>query len=283
MGAIGGAWHLVDWPPARAGGGETMGQNLKLVIAYEGTSYHGWQIQPGMPTIQGTLEERLATVLREPVRLSGAARTDAGVHALGQVATLAITGAAEPRRLHRSINALLPEDVAVCRVEEVPAAFHARHSAIGRIYRYQITEGAWVPPFLRSYAAHALRPLDVEAMDEAARLLIGRADFSSFRASGDVSESPVKEIRASRVRREEGCIGLVTYTVEASSFLQHMVRNIVGTLIEVGRGRLHPSAIRGIVDARDRRAAGPTAPARGLFLMKVLYAEPADLAPHEIG
>jgi len=244
--------------------------HLKLTIEYIGTSYHGWQIQPGVPTIQGEVQRCLRTVLREPVRLHGAARTDAGVHALGQVATCSAP-VDEPTRLLRSLNALLPHDIVVRRIERVPEGFHARHSATGRIYRYRVVAGEDVSPFLRDVTAHSRIPLDGEAMGRAAALLVGRRDFSSFRGSGDVSDSPVKEIRSSTIVREGERGEIITYTVEATSFLQYMVRNIAGTLIEVGRGRIAPEDVSGILEARDRRLAGPTAPAKGLCLVRVLY------------
>lgn len=253
---------------------------LRLLIEYVGTAYHGWQIQPGVPTVQGEIEKVLAVLLREPVRAAGAARTDAGVHALGQVATVRVAGPADPRRLLRSLNALLPDDIAVRGVREAPDDFHARHSASGRVYRYQIVQGETVSPFQRPFAAHSRRHLDVPAMDEAARALIGVKDFSSFRAAGDVSETPVKEIRSSSVELTGAWQETIVYTVEASSFLQYMVRNIAGTLIEVGRGRLPAGEMAAIVASRDRRRAGPTAPARGLCLMKVLY---PGLAPPQDG
>lgn len=245
--------------------------NFKLVIEYVGTSYHGWQIQPRVPTIQGLLQTALLVALREPAVAKGAARTDAGVHALGQVASVQIAGPVDPRRLIRSLNAILADDIAVRSIEEVPESFHARHAARGRIYRYQIFEGEPLSPFYREFAAHSRARLDLDAMGEAARLLVGRHDFSSFRASGDPSDSPVKEIRRSTVERLGERGDLLVYTVEASSFLQHMVRNIAGTLIEAGRRRIRPDQIVSILQARDRRLAGPTAPARGLCLLKVLY------------
>lgn len=245
--------------------------NIKMTIEYVGARYHGWQIQPQVPTIQGVVQAALRITLRAPVVIRGAARTDAGVHALGQVATCTVPDPVDCRRLLRSLNAVLPDDIAVREVEEVNEAFHARHAALGRIYRYQIVDGEVISPFLAAFAAHSRHPLDVEAMDEAARTLLGRHDFSSFRASGDPSDSPVKEIRASRVMRTGEHSDVVVYTVEASSFLQHMVRTIAGTLIEVGRGRFDSSRMRSILEARDRRCAGPTAAARGLCLMKVLY------------
>jgi len=248
--------------------------NLKLTIEYDGTAYHGWQIQPSVPTVQGRLEECLAIVLRGRVTLKGAARTDAGVHALGQVASCE-TPDVEPRRLARSLNALLPDDIVVRRVDVVHPEFHARHSAVGRIYRYRIVAGEEPSPFIRRFAALSRAALDHEAMGRAAALLVGRRDFSSFCATGDVSESREKEIRRSTVATEGERGELIVYTVEASSFLQYMVRNIAGTLIEVGRGRIHPEEIGRIVEARDRRRAGPTAPAAGLCLLRVLYADVA--------
>ena len=244
--------------------------NIRLIVEYVGTNYHGWQIQPGVPTIQGVLQKAVSVSLRVPVVTRGAARTDAGVHALGQVASFIAPGPVDCRRLLRSLNALLPSDIAVRIVEEAPAGFHPRHSARGRIYRYQIVEGESLSPFLAPFAAHSRHALDVAAMDEAARRLLGRHDFSSFRAAGDMSDSPVREIRASRVTRE-GDGSLIVYTVEGNSFLQHMVRNIAGTLIDVGRGRFSASRMSDILGACDRRHAGPTAAARGLCLMNVMY------------
>jgi tRNA pseudouridine38-40 synthase len=254
--------------------------HFKLTLEYIGTAYHGWQVQPGLPTIQGLLHDRLAMALRQPVAARGAARTDAGVHALGQVASIESPVEVDPGRLARTLNATLPADIGVLGIERVSSEFHARHSARGRIYRYQIVQGEYISPFLGEFAAHVRAPLDVEAMDQAAGLLVGEMDFSSFCAAGDVSNSPVKVIRRSRVSVRQGNQRLIEYTVEASSFLQHMVRTIAGTLIEVGRGRLKPERIPEIIASRDRRLAGPTAPAMGLFLVQVLY---PDLAQDRIG
>ncbi len=249
--------------------------NLRLTLQYIGTAYHGWQVQPDRPTIQGLLKEALGTVLREQVMPYGAARTDAGVHALGQVASAAVRGDPDPGRLIRSLNAILPPDIAVVRIERVGEDFHARHSAVGRIYRYRIVQGPVCSPFERGFAAWVRSPLDVAAMSEACGRLVGTHDFSSFRGAGDVSATPVKTIRTSRLERDESR-RVLTYTVEADSFLQYMVRTIAGTLIEVGRGRVGPEAIGEILAGRDRRLAGPTAPPEGLFLVEVLY---PDLAP----
>ncbi len=245
--------------------------DLRLTIQYVGTAYKGWQIQPGLPTVQGVLEDRLAVLMRRPVRVQGAARTDAGVHALGQVASLSVEGEVDLRRLGRSLNSLLPGDVAVVDLREAPPGFHARHSASGRVYRYRIALGSHLSPFCRGFAAHCRGPLDVAAMRQAAAMIPGERDFSSFRAAGDRSETAVKTVRRSELVEERACQPMIVYEVEATSFLQHMVRNIAGTLIEVGRGRIAPERVPGILEARDRRLAGPTAPAEGLFLVKVQY------------
>ena len=247
--------------------------NLKLTLQYSGTAYFGWQIQPGRPTIQGHLKEALRVLLREEVMPHGAARTDAGVHALGQVANVPHQAEAEPRRLLRGLNALLPPDIRVTSVAPVRDDFHARHSARGRIYRYRIQHGEVHSPFEREYSAWVRAPLDAAAMGRAAALIVGRHDFGAFRGAGCQSLSPLKTIRRSEIVSENG---LITYTVEADSFLQYMVRNIAGTLIEVGRGKLAADRVAAILDSRDRRQAGPTAPACGLFLVEVLY---GDLVP----
>lgn len=244
---------------------------LKLTIEYVGTAYHGWQAQPGLPTIQGALLDALAAILRKPVTLRGAARTDAGVHARGQVASLQVAEGVDPGRLRKQIDGILPGDIGVRALEVAPDTFHARHSAKGRIYRYRIVEGEYISPFFRAFAMHCGHRLDLDRMARAAGLLVGEHDFTSFRASGDPSESSIKVIRQSEVSVESGNQKVITYTVEADSFLQHMVRNLAGTLVEVGRGRIHPEKIPEILHARDRRLAGPTAPARGLCLEEVLY------------
>ena len=248
-----------------------------MIIEYVGTAYHGWQIQPGVPTIQGELQGRLGVLARQPILVRGAARTDAGVHALGQVASVLLEAPVDTGRLRRSLNSVLPPDISIRSLEPAGEDFHARHSARGRIYRYQIVQGESMSPFLRDFAAHSRRILDVEAMSAAAGRLVGRRDFSSFRAAGDVSDSPVKDIRRSSVELSKEWPGMIVYTVEASSFLQHMVRNIAGTLIEVGRGRIQPDRMEPIMESRDRRNAGPTAPAAGLCLMQVLYPDLAQV------
>jgi len=245
--------------------------SYKLVLEYDGTRYAGWQIQPDLPTIQGALLERLRRLFDDAdLLVAGAARTDAGTHALGQVATFFSEKAWEPDRLRRSLNRLLPDDICVAGASLVPDGFHARRSAVGRIYRYQIVTGDHLSPFLAPFAHHYRARLDEAAMREGASHLLGEHDFSSFRAAGDTSATPVKTIRRSEIERRGD---LIAYTVEGSSFLQHMVRTIAGTLLEVGRGHRRPGWVAEVVAAGRRDAAGPTLPAKGLFLERVLYPE----------
>ena len=216
--------------------------------------------------------DRQAAPLQPPgLRVAGAARTDAGTHALGQVATFSTSRDWREGKLQHVLNRLLPRDIAVTESEEVPPEFHARRSASGRIYRYDIVNGDILSPFLAPYAYHYRTLLDVEAMANGARAFLGEHDFSSFRATGDTSATPVKMIRRCVVIREEE---RVSCTVEGNSFLQHMVRSMAGTLLEVGRGRWDASRVERILQARDRAVAGPTLPAHGLFLVMVLYGGP---------
>lgn len=244
---------------------------LRLVVEYEGTRFLGWQLQPGGPTVQGELERALGVVLREPVRVRGAGRTDAGVHAGGQVAAVRLSQAPpELGRLLRSVNALLPEDVAVRDVSVVDDAFDPRRHARSRVYEYRIVNAPAPSAFWRRWAWHVPRTLDASAMDAAACLLVGEQDFAAFRGA-DAKETPrttVRRVLESRVRRESL---LVVYRVEATGFLKHMVRNIVGTLIEVGLGERPPQTMAGILAGRDRTCAGATAPAQGLTLVEVRY------------
>jgi tRNA pseudouridine38-40 synthase len=241
----------------------------KLVLEYVGTRYAGWQVQPGLPTVQGELAARLKRLFDdENLIVSGAARTDAGVHARGQVASFQAERTWDPGKLKLALNRLLPSDIGVLAASLEAEGFHARRSARGRIYRYRIASGGYLSPFIAPFAHHVRSSLDVGAMNEGAALLLGEHDFSSFRAAGDVSATPVKTIRRSEVAGEDT---LVAYVVEGTSFLQHMVRTIAGTLIEVGRGRRAPSWVGEVLHARNRAAAGPTAPAHGLVLERVLY------------
>jgi len=243
-------------------------RTLRMTVAYVGTRFAGWQVQPGRPTIQGVLEDRLSRMLQETVRLAGAGRTDAGVHALAQVASFT-TGCRVPLEgLRRGLNARLPIDIRMLAAEEVPDGFHARSDARGKEYRYRISRAEVVSPFTAPFVTPVLAALDVPAMQSAARGFEGRHDFTSFVPAGCTIEDRVRSVTLSRLH-EEG--DELVYVVRGEGFLRHMVRTIAGTLIEVGRGRIRPTDLGGILAARDRRRAGPCAPARGLALMRVFY------------
>ena len=257
----------------------------KIVLSYDGSGFHGWQVQPGRPTVQGTLAAVLEKMTGERVLPQGSGRTDAGVHALGQVASFALEAEIPAENLLRALNQSLPQSVRVLRVEEAAQDFHARHSAVRKTYEYriferkveEIDEKNVCPPFVAPYVWDCRWVLEIEAMEQAAAMLCGTHDFTSFaavdpdrtqREDGAAGPNPVKTIFASGVAREDG---LIRYRVTGSGFLHHMVRNIVGTLVEVGRGSLEPEEMRRILAAKDRAAAGPTAPAQGLFLVGVEY------------
>ena len=243
-------------------------RNIKLTIEYDGAGYHGWQIQPNVVTIQETIEGKLAQITGEPARLVASGRTDTGVHALGQVAHFKTHSSLDVLSFLRGLNSLLPEDIRVKDVEEVDEAFHARFSAKGKVYEYRIFNGELPSPFRRHFSWFVPGKLDLASMREAAMKLRGRHDFSSFCSAGSDHSSPIREIYSIDV----GIRGnLIIIEVEANAFLKQMVRNIVGTLIEVGRRKLTPSQFGGILEARDRRRAGLTAPAQGLFLVRVNY------------
>jgi tRNA pseudouridine38-40 synthase len=261
---------------------------LKLVIAYDGTRFSGWQRQPAGVSIQGLLEEALARIEGRPVVITGAGRTDAGVHALGQVASCRLEHPLALENLQRALNAMLPPDVRVRRVEGAPEGFHARYDAVGKTYRYAILNGTTASPFLRHHAWHVPRPLDVEAMASAAGELAGTHDFAAFRSTGGSVKTTIRTITASTLRTGdpaevvgawrdtlEGTEGrLVVYEVSATGFLRHMVRAIVGSLVEVGSGRREPAWMATLVAGAGRDEAGPTAPAHGLWLVRVDYQLP---------
>jgi tRNA pseudouridine38-40 synthase len=243
-------------------------RSIKLTIEYDGTAYHGWQIQPNVRTIQGIMEEKLAQITGGRVRLIAASRTDTGVHALGQVVNFKTHSQLDTRTFQRALNSLLPEDIRINDVEEVGETFHARFSAKGKIYEYRIWDGELASPFSRYFSWFVRGRLDLPRMRKAVMKLVGRHDFSSFCSAGSTHRTPVREIYEINVGRRRG---LVVIRIEANAFLKQMVRNIVGTLVEVGRRKLTPSQFVGILEARDRRRAGIAAPARGLFLVSVNY------------
>ncbi|MGC1873168.1 MAG: tRNA pseudouridine synthase A [Acidobacteriaceae bacterium] len=292
----------------------------KLILSYDGTDFHGWQIQPEKPTIQGTLADAIASVTGEQVLPQGSGRTDAGVHARGQVASFSLRAAIPAENLQRALNRILPAAIRILSAEHAAEDFHARHSAVGKVYQYRIFRGGICSPFLSRYVSACRWPLDLEAMQSAAEIILGEHDFTSFAASdpdrtarfesedarsdgiGEESFatqafSNIRRIETSQWSRESVLplpgalrtmlIGpsaassgdytsedggeILTYTVRGNGFLHHMVRNLVGTFIEVGRGRMSPAEVPRILESRDRALAGPTTAASGLCLMKVLY------------
>lgn len=245
-----------------------MAMNLKLTLEYDGTDFHGWQVQPDRATIQQALESALEKILGSRVRVQGAGRTDAGVHALGQVASCFCSKEVEPRRLQKGLNALLRPQVTVKSVEAVDDGFDARRDARSRTYQYRIWARPWPSAFHGRYSWHVYAPLDLAAMECAAVYLEGEHDFSSFQAAGCDAANPVRLIYRSCFASEGE---LLLYNIEATAFLRHMVRNIVGTLAQVGRGEISATNFSEILGLRDRSRAGPTAPAQGLFLVAVNY------------
>jgi tRNA pseudouridine38-40 synthase len=258
-------------------------QNWKLTLTYDGTAFFGWQVQPGLPTIQGELQSAISRILGsawgESPLPQGSGRTDAGVHALGQVASVALEPPIPADNLLRALNRTLPAAIRILSIEPVPPEFHARHSARAKTYEYRIFRGDLCPPFLAPYVHTCRWNLDLAALDSAAQAVIGEHDFTSLAASdpdtanrqAEDSEpkSPVRTIYSSEWTTSEG--DLLIYRVRGNGFLHHMVRNLVGTMLEIGRGQFPSGSMPQILEARSRSAAGPTAPAKGLFLHSVEY------------
>jgi tRNA pseudouridine38-40 synthase len=244
-------------------------RNIKLIVAYDGTCYAGWQAQKNGRGIQTALERAIRALTGEPVRVIGSGRTDAGVHARGQAASFRTASLIPTGKLPLALNAHLPQDIGVLAAAEMPADFHARKSATGKVYRYTIYNSRSRPVLERRYAAHVAYRLDLEAMRSAAACLLGRHDFAAFateqsRRAGHC----VRTLRRLEIGQEEP---RVLIEVEGDGFLYNMVRAIAGSLIEVGRGKYPPSWMREVLESRDRKRAGPTAPAKGLCLERVLY------------
>jgi tRNA pseudouridine38-40 synthase len=253
---------------------DTLVRNLKLILSYDGAEFSGWQVQPDTATVQGILASAIGRITGENVLPQGSGRTDAGVHALAQVVTFVTESSVPTENFVKALNDILPASVRVLDVSEMPAGFHARHSAHAKTYRYRIYRGAICPPFLARYVWHYPYPLDEEAMTQAAERVAGEFDFTSFAAvdpergkNGEVA-SNVRTIYASGWKRDEEEF---VYTVRGSGFLHHMVRNLVGTFILVGRGTLQAEDLTRIIAAKNRSAAGATAPASGLYLVNVEY------------
>jgi len=255
-------------------------RNFKITIAYDGADFHGWQFQPGLATIQGALHAAVQEITQEKIVVHGASRTDTGVHALAQVAHFKTGSSLNAAELQRGMNALLPPSIRIIEAEEVGHDFHARWLAQGKTYRYRIWRGQVLLPFEYRRALHYSGPLDEEAMMAAARLFEGEHDFTTFAASSGSEEDDrerdmVRVIYSSEIVRETGR-DEIAYVVRGRSFLRYMVRKIVGTLIEVGKGALAPADIPLLFELRDRSRSGPTVPAEGLYLVALEYPDPTD-------
>lgn len=256
-----------------------MARTLKLTLAYDGTEFSGWQRQASERTVQAVVEDTLVPIEKRAVVVTGAGRTDAGVHAAAQVASVTLESAIPADDLHRALNATLPGDVRIIAVEEALPRFNARHDARLKTYHYSIWNGICVPPFLRRFALHVPQHLEIDAMNDAAAVLVGEHDFVSFQASGGDVKTTVRRVLSSVVREVDLSTfaafapgdRLLRYEIAGTGFLRHMVRNIAGTLIEFGWRGKGAAEMRAVVDARDRGRASATAPAHGLTLWKVEY------------
>lgn len=241
----------------------------RLLLAYDGAGYAGWQVQPGRPTIQGVIEDALARIDGAPVKLHGSGRTDQGVHAAGQVAHVDLANRWMPFDLVRALNANLPQDIRVFRAAAAAPGFHARRDAVAKEYRYRIWNGPVLPPELRLYRAFCVRPLDVAAMNKAAAMLLGKHDFAAFTAN------PNREVLSTTRNLMRLCVGRrgrdFTIAARADGFLFRMVRSLAGFLIRVGEGELQPESACELLAARVRTAVVPTAPPQGLVLWRVWY------------
>lgn len=245
-------------------------RNIKLVIHYDGTNYHGWASQPETATVQGTIEKAIEKLTGLSVKVNGSSRTDAGVHALGQIAHIVLTDCPVPtENFVKALNNLLPEDIAIADICEMPEDFDAISDTVEKRYDYLINT-APIRPVLARNQWHRPGKLDVEKMQQGAQQLVGKKDFKSFASAADQRESSVRTISLCQVKQESDVIKI---SVAADGFLYNMVRNIVGTLVEVGRGRWEPDTIEDILAAKDRNAAGPIAPASGLCLMEIYYTD----------
>jgi tRNA pseudouridine38-40 synthase len=250
---------------------------FRLTIAYDGTDFHGWQIQANKPTVQGEIVAVLRRLTQENVQLPGAGRTDAGVHALGQVGSFRTQSALSAGEFQRALNALLPPAIRIVSAEETGPDFSARWSAKGKVYCYRLYRGKVVPPMLWRYVLHYPFPLDEEAMKEAAAKFVGVHDFTSFAAStgsedDDKERNMEREIYSTELKRTDDGEEL-WFTVHGRSFLRYMVRKMVGTLLEVGRGKLSPADIETLYELKDRSKSGPTVPPQGLFMVRVDHEE----------
>jgi len=250
------------------------GRIIKLVLEYDGGAYAGWQRQKGIITIQEVIETALKTMLDEPITIHGSGRTDAGVHATGQVAHFVTGTTYEADVFQNALNALLPPDIVVKEASEAAAGFHARYSVQSKRYHYLIWNRFFRPALMRDRAWHVRVPLDLEAMADALKSIEGTHDFSAFQSSGSCAKSPIRTILQQSLSRDVN--GMVCVTLTADGFLRHMVRNIVGTLVQVGRHSKTPSDFSDVLIGKNRSRAGPKAPPQGLYLVEVEYGQQSD-------
>lgn len=251
-------------------------RNFCLTIEYDGTDYNGWQIQSRtqrrkggrVKTIQGVLEDALFNIFSKKIRLISSSRTDSGVHAKSHVANFKVSTRLRPIRIKKAINSILPDDILVKRVEEVGLDFNSQYDISSKTYKYVICNQDYVSPFIRNYVCHFKQPLDTTIMKKEAKVLLGTHDFSAFKSSSGNAGNCRRTVKRLQIRRKKGLIEIV---IEANGFLYNMVRNIVGTLIEVGRGKFPPGSTEKILKKRDRKIAGPPVPAKGLCLIWVKY------------
>jgi tRNA pseudouridine38-40 synthase len=243
-------------------------RNIKLTLSYDGTRYHGWQYQPNAITVQSTVQEAVEKIVDHRVKIVGGARTDAGVHAVGQVLNFRTTKTLAASNLIRGINSTLPTDIRIIDVQDVASEFHARYSAKSKVYVYCILNRLCNSPFLSRYAYNVPHVLDVVAMKDAAKIIVGEHDFSAFKKKDEFYRNPVRAVlKATAVGRRD----MVYIVIEATGFLRYMVRNISGTLLLVGRGRMTRNDFQTVLESREREKAGPTAPPHGLFLKEIRY------------
>ena len=251
-------------------------RNIKLTLEYDGSRFFGFQRQEGRPTIQAALEGALSKLFNRPMKIAAAAgRTDAGVHAAGQIVNFKTDSALPPEKIRKGLNAFLPKEIAVKRAEEVARDFHARYSARSKTYEYRVLNSDVRSPLVNGRAYHYRHPLDLGRMRKAVGKLLGQRDFKSFQAAGSSAKSSVRHVRRFAITQSKG---LVLFTIEANGFLYHMVRNLVGTLLEVGRGNLSLNDLQTLTQKRDRTLAGPTVPAAGLTLVSVRYEDTGKVA-----
>lgn len=247
------------------------GKNLKLTVAYDGCAYHGFQRQANALTVQQVLEETLSVLLGESIVVAGAARTDAGVHSYGQVVSLRTNSRVPTDRIPPALRSMLPRDIAVVEAEEMDESFHARFSATGKLYCYRILNSDRPDPLQRNYCWQVARPLNLEAMQTALMLLVGEHHFGAFQSAGSSAKNPVRTLYKATCGKQGD---LLEFQFHGNGFLYHMVRNIVGTVVDVGLGKTSLVDFQAIFSGRDRRKAGATAPGAGLYLLRVFYEKP---------